>query len=138
MAATNLFNDLKSALNDFKTFLDANIAAIKPVVVAVKAILPQLGDLLTKLIDLLGKLKTEIQNLNVGAIPGLDKLSTFTAGVKTLLTTAESLLPQDKDSIDSVLGAVDVVGNLPSLDNVKGEILALLDNIIGQLNGLNA
>lgn len=137
MADTTLYQDLKNALSDFKTFLDTNTATLKPAVLALKAIVPQIGTLLTELIDLMGKLKTEIQNLNVSAIPGLDKVATFTQSAKTLLTVAESLLPQDKASIDQVLAAVNVVASLPTLDSVKGDILALIDAIVADLNNLN-
>lgn len=138
MADSNLYQDLKNALNDFKTFLDTNVPTIKPAVSALKSVVPQIGDLLNKLIDLMGKLKAEIQGLNVGAIPGLDKVSQFTASAKTLLTTAEGLLPSEKPAIDDVLSAIDVVGSLPSLDTVKGDILSLIDAIVAQLNNLNS
>jgi hypothetical protein len=138
MAAPNLYQDLKNALTDFKTFLHTNAATIKPAIQALKAIVPQVGDLVTKLIDLMNKLKTEIQNLNVANVPGLSQLSTFTTAVQTLLQTSENLLPQDKVAIDDVLSVVSVVSGLPSLDTVKQDILALIDAIIGDLNSLNA
>ena len=95
MAEPNLFQELKDALTEFKTFLDANVPVIKPAIQALKSIIPQIGDLLDKLIDLMGKLKTAITNLNVGAIPGLDKVTAFTQGVTTLLQTAKNLLPNE-------------------------------------------
>ncbi len=138
MAAANLYQDLKQALDDFKKFLTDNGPTIKPAVQALKAIVPQIGTLLASLIELMGKLKTEITSINVGAIPGLDKIATFTAGAKTLLTTAEGLLPAEKPAIDQVLSAIDVVAGLPTLDTVKGDILSLIDAIVAQLNDLNS
>jgi hypothetical protein len=138
MATSNLYQDLKNALNDFKTFLDTNVTKIKPAIQALKSIVPQIGDLVSKLIDLMNKLKTEIQNLNVSNIPGLSQLSGFTTAAQTLLTTAENLLPDEKSSIDDVLSVVNVVSGLPSLDTVKQDILNLIDGIIGDLNSLNA
>ncbi|MBV8580270.1 MAG: hypothetical protein JO225_03635 [Candidatus Eremiobacteraeota bacterium] len=138
MADTNLYQDLKNALSDFKSFLDTNTATIKPAITALKSLVPQIGTLLTSLIDLMGKLQTEIDSINVGAIPGLDKVSAFTQSAKTLLTTAEGLLPDEKSSIDSVLSAIDVVGGLPSLDSVKTDIDNLIKAIVADLNTLNA
>jgi hypothetical protein len=135
---SNLYEDLKKALEEFKTFLHDNIATIKPAIQALKALIPQIGELIDKLITLMGQLKTEIQNLNVGAIPGLDKVSAFTNGIKTLLTTAENLLPDQKPSIDEVLGVVSVVSGLPSLDAIKQEIIDLIDAIVTDLNTLKA
>lgn len=138
MADTNLYQDLKDALQEFKTFLDTESAAIKPAIQALKSIIPQIGDLLDKLISLMGQLKTEITNLDVSAVPGLSQVSTFTAGIKTLLTTAENLLPKQKTAIDEVLSVVNVVSSLPSLDTVKADILSLIDAIIADLNSLKS
>lgn len=138
MADSNLYADLKKALQDFKDFLDANVATIKPAITALKAIIPQISDLIDKLISLMGQLKTAIQNLNVGAIPGLDKVSAFTTSAKTLLQTAENLLPDQKSAIDEVLGVVDVVSGLPSLDTLKADILNLIDAIVADLNQLKS
>jgi ABC-type transporter Mla subunit MlaD len=134
----NLYQELKDALSQFKSFIDTNSATLKPAITALKPIVPQIGDLLTKLIDLMNQLKTTISGINVGAIPGLSQVSQFTGTVKTLLTTAEALLPQQKTAIDEVVAATDVVTGLPSLDTVKQDILNLLTGIINDLTALNS
>jgi hypothetical protein len=136
MAGQNLFEDLKNALQELKTFLDTNTATIKPVIQQIAALVPQVTEVIDQLVNLLGRLKTEIQNLDVGAIPHLDKVAQFTGAVKTVLTTSRNLLPGQAGAIDQVLGVVDVVGGLPSLDQVKAEIIALIDAIVGNLNQL--
>jgi hypothetical protein len=136
MADSNLYADLKKALQDFKDFLHSNVATIKPAIQALKSLIPQIGDLLDKLISLMGQLKTEITNLDVSNIPGLSQVSAFTTGIKTLLTTAENLLPNQKPAIDDVLKVTDVVSGLPSLDTVKADILKLIDDIVTDLNSL--
>jgi hypothetical protein len=133
----NLYQELKDALAQFKTFIDTNSAILKPAITALKPIVP-ISDLLTKLIDLMNQLKTAISGINVGAIPGLSQVSQFTSTVKTLLQTAEALLPQEKAAIDQVLAATDVFTGLPSLDTVKQDILTLLTGIINDLNSLNS
>ena len=133
----NLFDELKDALKKFKDFLHDNVGTIKPAIQALKSIVPQITDLINKLIDLMGKLKTEINNLNPGAVgPGLTKVSEFTTSAKTLLETAKNLLPSEAATIDDVLGVISVVSSLPSLDAVKAEILSLIDAIIADLNQL--
>lgn len=138
MAATNLFEELKTALTDFKTFLDQNVGTIKPAINALASLIPQINELIDKLIDLMGQLKTEIQNLDVGNIPGLAEASEFTEKIKGLLTTTKSLLPEQAGTIDEVLEVANVVSGLPSLDAVKGEILALLDAINAHLASLKS
>ncbi|HXQ74149.1 MAG TPA: hypothetical protein VN844_26835 [Pyrinomonadaceae bacterium] len=136
MPAQNLFEELKTALTSFKQFLDTNVATIKPAIQALKSIVPQITELITKLIDLMGKLKTEINNLNPGVVGDLTKITEFTNATKTLLTTAKDLLPNEAGTIDDVLGVVNVVSSLPSLDAIKAEILALIDSIVANLNQL--
>jgi len=136
--ADNIYTDLKKALDDFKTFLDANTPKIKPAITALKSVVPQITDLLDKLIELLGKLKTEVQKLDVTNIPGIAEVSAFTGGVKSLLTAAKDLLPGEAAAIDEVLSVADVVTGLPSIDQVKADILGLLDAIVADLNSLKS
>ena len=139
MAADNLFEELKDVLQDFKDFLDENVNVIQPAIAALKAIIPdQIDDLLSKLIDLIGTLKSEIENLDVSTIPGLAEASEFTEKIKAFLVSAKNLLPDNTEEIDDVLSVADVIASLPSLDDIKAEIIALLDAIIGHLNTLNS
>jgi len=136
-APTNLFQDLKNVLTTFKQFLDTNVNTIKPAITALKSIVPQITELLDKLVDLMGKLKTEINNLNPGAVgTGLTKVTEFTNAAKSLLETAKNLLPNEASTIDEILAVVSVVSSLPSLDAIKAEIIALIDAITGHLNTL--
>lgn len=137
MPTSNVFQDLKTALTDFKAILDTNAATIKPAIQALKAILPQAGDLVSQLITLLNQLKTNIQNLDVSNVTGLPQLSSFATSAETLLLTAENLMPDQESKIDTVLGELSVIQALPSLDAVKQDILTLIDGIIGDLNSLN-
>ena len=138
MAADNLFQELKDVLQDFKDFLDANVPIIKPAIQALASLIPQITELIDKLVDLMNKLKTEIQNLDVSSIPGLSEVSEFTTKVKAFLGAAKNLLPDEAATIDDVLSVADVVTGLPSLDEVKTEILTLLDAIVVHLNSLKA
>lgn len=133
---TNLFQQLKDALQDFKDFLDENVPIIQPAIAALGAMIPQIEQLLDQLIALMGDLKEEIDNLDVGAIPGLAEVSQFTNGIKTLLETSKNLLPDQAGAINEVLAVVEVVGSLPSLDDVKEEIKTLIDAIVVHLNSL--
>jgi phage-related protein len=132
----SLFEDLKNALKDFKEFLDQNVSTIATAISALKSLIPQITELLDKLVDLMGKLKTEINNLNVSAIPGLAEASEFTDKMKNFLNAMKTLLPEETDSIDDVLEVANLVTGLPSLDEIKTEILSLIDAIVGHLNTL--
>ena len=138
MAAKNIYQELKDALQDFKTFLDENVLKIKPAIQALNSLIPQISELLDKLIDLMGKLKAEIEKLNPNSIPGLAEVSSFTTKIKAFLTTAKSLLPNEAGTIDDVLSVADVVSGLPSLNDVKAEILTLIDEITGKLQELKS
>ncbi|MDO3379168.1 hypothetical protein [Geoalkalibacter halelectricus] len=136
MAEKNLFEELKDVLQDFKDFLDANVPTIRPAIQALASLIPQVTDLIDKLIDLMNSLKAEIDKLDVSAIPGLDEVSSFTTKIGTFLDTAESLLPDQSSTINDVRSVANVITGLPSLDDVKAEIEALIDAIVAHLNSL--
>ncbi len=138
MAEKNLFEELKDVLQDFKTFLDSNVPTIKPAIQAIASLIPQVNELIDKLIGLMNSLKTELNKLDVSAIPGLAEASNFTSKIKTFLDAAENLLPDQKSTIDDVRSVADVVTGLPSLDAVKAEIIGLIDAINAHLNSLKA
>lgn len=135
--ATNLFDDLKKALQEIKN-VAGQTGVIKPAVSALKGLGLPIGDLLTQLITLLTKLETEIKNLDTSQVPALDVISNFTGSVRSLLQAAKNLLPAEGAAIDQVLGVADVVTSLPSLDQIKKEITDLIDVIIPDLRELNA
>lgn len=136
MANGNLFQELNDILQEFKTFLDENVPTIAPAIQAIASLVPQVVELIDKLIELMGKLKTEIQELDVSAIPGLDEATEFINKVKTFLDSAKSLLPDETESIEDVLEVADVVGSLSGLDDVKQEIMTTIDAIVEHLKNL--
>ena len=135
---SNLYQELKGALQQFKQFLDSTTTTLKPAIQALKPMVPQIGGLLTKLIGLMNQLRDAVNQIDVSNIPGLQQVTEFTTAVTTLLQTAESLLPAEKAAIDDVLSAATVVTQLPSLSDVKQQILDLLTGVIGDLQALNA
>lgn len=137
--ADNLFEDLKEVLQEFKDFLDEKVGVIQPAITALRSIIPdQIDNLLDKLIELMNKLKTEVEKLDVSAIPGLGEAAEFTGQIKNFVDSAKSLLPDNADDFEAVSDIADVVSGLPSIDEVKGEIIALIDAIVGHLNSLKA
>lgn len=136
MAEPNLFEQLKTVLADFKTFLDDNVATIRPAIQAIAALVPQVTELLDLLTGLLAKLKTELENLDVGTIPGLGEVAQFTAMIPTFLDAAKKLLPDEAASIDSIADVASVVTGLPSVDEVKAELITLIDAISAHLVSL--
>jgi hypothetical protein len=138
MADQTLFEQLKDVLDDFKKFLDDNVGTIKPAINAIAALVPQVNELIDLLIGLLGKLKTEIDKLDVGAIPGLAEVSEFTGKIPAFLDAAKKILPGEAASIDSIADVASVVTGLPSVGDVKTELLALIDAIVAHLTSLKA
>jgi ABC-type transporter Mla subunit MlaD len=136
---SNLYQQLKDALQQFKQFLEdpATTSTLHDAISALKPMVPQIGDLLDKLIGLMDQLHDAVNQIDVTNINGLQQVTQFTTGVTTLLQTAESLLPAEKPTIDEVLSAAGVVTQLPSLSDVKQQILDLLTGIKGDLQALN-
>jgi hypothetical protein len=134
---TNLYEELKDVLEDFKSFLDSNVATIKPAIQALASLIPQIVDVIDLLVNLMNQIKTEIENLDVSAIPGLSQVSQFTTQISNFLDASADLLSSDTSStVASIRSAINVVGGLPSLDTVKQDILDLITSIVGDLNEL--
>jgi len=136
MADKNIFKQLKVVLQNLKDFLDENVPVIKPAIQALASIIPQILDMLDLLIDLMCDLKNELQNLDVDGIPGLVQVSMFTKHVVTLLDCTDELLPNQANKIEEIRSVANVVTSLPSLDEVKPEIIALIDAITAHLRSL--
>ena len=138
MADKTLFEELKDELTDFKTFLHDNVPTIKPAIQAIAALVPQVNDLIDLLTGLMDKLRTAINNLDVSQIPGLGEVSQFTGKLPALLDAAKKLLPDETASIDSISDVANVETGLPSVGDVKTELLSLIDAIKTDLASLKA
>ncbi|MCA9941840.1 MAG: hypothetical protein H6656_00635 [Ardenticatenaceae bacterium] len=137
MAEKNIYQELKVALEDFKKFLDDNVAVIRPAFQQLASLIDGIVDVIDLLVNLMNQIKTEIQNLDVSNIQGLSEVSEFTAKITGFLDASADLLPDDaQGTVDNIRSALNVVGGLPSLDEVKQDILDLIDAIVGQLNSL--
>lgn len=140
MPAENIFEDVKKALTDFKTFLADKKDIIKPAIPP----LDQLTDgevtkLITKLIGLLNDLKTEVEELDPSIVPGLEDVTKFSESVKTLVEASKNLLKDQADTIDDVLSVVEIVGGLGALTGeVKQEVIDLIVAITADLQFLKS
>jgi hypothetical protein len=140
VTAGNLYQDLKSELEDFQKFLTDNQAAIIGAVKTIKSVLPQVGSVIVDLIGLLTKLHAEVDKLDVSAIGGdvLANISSLSKNATAVVTTAEALLPADKDAFDKVLLGLNFASDLPSLKTLKADILKLIDDVSAELTTINA
>ena len=137
MAEKNIYQELKVALEDFKKFLDDNVAVIRPAFQQLASLIDGIVDVIDLLVNLMNQIKTEIQNLDVSNIQGLSEVSEFTAKITGFLDASADLLPDDaQGTVDNIRSALNVVGGLPSLYEVKQDIPDLIDAIVGQLNSL--
>ncbi len=136
--ATNLYDDLKKALQELKDLLESTKTPIQQAVKALKALNLPIGNLITQLSDLLAKLQKEINNLNVNQLPVLSDISGFTGGVRSVLDIAKKLLPDQAADVDEVLRIVDVVGSLSSLKDVQEQIDKLITAILSDLTFINS
>lgn len=139
MADTNLFQELKDALQELKDFLDTNVPAIRGAVSALGSAFPQIGELLDLLIGLMNDIKTEIENFDPAVIPGLAELAGFTQQIGNLADTVRGFLPPEKAAdIDQIVQVAHTISSLPSLDELREELLALIDAIVSHLMSLKS
>ena len=136
--AVNVYDELKNALTQVKNNLDEGVAVIKPAVKTLAGAVPQINDLLAKLVGLLDQLKVEINKLDASAIP-VDKVLPFIDGVKSLLDTSRNILPADQGSnIDTALEVVTVIKSIPTPEQIKAEVIGLLDAVKNHIASLRA
>ncbi|MDQ4023919.1 MAG: hypothetical protein M3217_00290 [Actinomycetota bacterium] len=134
--AANLYEDLRTALQQFDTFVgtEPNRTALKNAYGALAQLFPQLGPAVIDLEALLGRVREEINNLNLGAVPGLTQVTTLAQSVSTLLDSAKALVPEEEAAIDDINEALSVVGGLSGVtDQVKADIIAAIDSVLGHL-----
>ena len=139
MVAPNRFEELKSALDKLKTFLDDNVGVIKPGIAPLDQMTGgRMSEMITKLVDLMTSLKAEVDKLDPNVVPALSDHTTFTQNIKTLSETSMGLLPDQADTIDEILDVAEIVISLPSIELLREEIKALIDAIIPHLNALKS
>lgn len=136
---TDILTQLKDDLKVFEDFLKSNADTIHKAFQALHSLFPQVDELLDKLIKLMTDIQTEVQSLDITAIPGVQQVTGFTDALKSLLGTLRNLLPNDQKSIDEVLSVANVVGELPQLGgDTKKAVLDSIAAIIGFLNQIKA
>lgn len=131
MATPNLYEELKRVLQEFRDFLAENVSTIAPAVSAVAGLVPQLNQVIDQLISLLNQLKTEINELDLGEVG--DKITEalgFINRVDALMDALEPLLPDQQELIDQIQDGLSVATSVPTLDQFKAEIVALIDEIV--------
>lgn len=134
--AGNLYEDLRTALQDFDTFVgtEPNRTALKNAYGALVQLFPQLGPAMTDLEALLGRIKDEIENFDLGSVPGLTQVTTLAQSVNTLLGSAKALVPSEEEAIDDINEALSVVGGLSGVTTqVKTDIVGAINSILGHL-----
>lgn len=142
MPEKTVYQELKDILKQFEDFIgnEQNFNLVKTGIDALRAIgdpvKGQVNDLLSLLIDLLTKLNTEINKLDVSNIPGISQATDFVGKAKTFLETAKTLLPGEADTIEEAIRAADFAAGLPSLNDLKTEILRLIAFLLGKLGTL--
>lgn len=137
MADENIYQELKDVLEDFKTFLDEQADTIRPAIQTLASLIPQITDVIDLLVDLMNQIRTEIENLNVSDIEGLSEVSEFTGKISDFLDASADLLSDEVgDTVEDIRSALNVIGGLPSLDEVKQDILDLIDAIVTDLQSL--
>lgn len=137
MAETNLYEELKDALQEFKDFLHPIVDQIRDAIQALASMIPGITDIIDLLIDLMNQIKAEIEKLDVNAIPGLSDVVNFTARITGFLDASADLLPDGSEgTVADIRSAMNVVGSLPSLEQLKQEILDLIDFLVTDLTSL--
>jgi len=134
----NVYFELRETVRGFGDFLDNNTQNVKSGIHTVASIMPQTQHLADSLIYLMENLRNTISTIDTGSIMHLQELSTFGDKVNMILQSAKELLPNEPNAIDDVKRTTHVLSDLPTLGNIKGEIIGSLDGILGHLHELKS
>jgi hypothetical protein len=138
MMEQNVYYQMRDTVIGLRDFLDDNAQNVKSGIHTVASIMPQMQHLVDSLIYLMENLRDTIKTIDAGTIPHLHELSTFGAKVNLLLNGAMQLLPNEPHTIDDAERTVRVLSDLPTLGEIKDEILGPLDGIISRLYELKS
>lgn len=138
--AVNVYEEIKNALTTVKNILDQGTNTIKPAVQALAGAVPEVNDLLGKLVTLLDKLKVAVNDLDAGAIGGhIQTVLNLVNASKALIEKAREALPEaEKPIATTALEVATVISSLPSFDQLKAEIVALIDAVKTSIQSLRA
>lgn len=138
--AVNVYEEIKNALTTVKGILDQGTGVIKPAVQALSSTVPEVNTLLGKLVELLDSLKTAVNDLDAGAIgQHINTVLNLVNASKALIEKAREALPDDKKQVaTTALEVATVVASLPSFDQLKAEIVALIDAVKTSIQSLRA
>lgn len=128
-----LYHELRDSLQGVKQFLDGNTQALKPGMDALFAAVPHTRHLLDNLIYLLNGFKLNVQQLDIDQISGVPEMTRFAAQLDNFLDTAQDFLPEESTVVRDVQRTARVLTSLNRLNEVKGELLFLVDGIVGHL-----
>ena len=81
-----------------------------------------------------------VSELDAGAIgDNINKVLQFVNAAKSLIETAKNALPEaEKPIADTALEVANTISSLPSFDQLKGEIVALIDAVKASIQSLRA
>lgn len=128
-----LYHELRDSLQGVKQFLDGNTQALKPGMGALFAAVPHTRHLLDNLIYLLNGFKANVQQLDSDQMSGVHEMTRFAVQLDDFLETAHDFLPDDSTAVRDVQRTARVLTSLSRLNEVKGELLFLVDGIVGHL-----
>jgi hypothetical protein len=133
MADTNVYQELKDALSKFKDFMTTNLDIIKTALKAAAAFIPQVPGVIDQLVGLLNTLKAEIDKIDPSKLTGVAQISALTDGVAAILTATKAILPDQSSAIEGVTTALGVLKSVPSLTQIKTDIISLITDVTNLL-----
>lgn len=139
MADENVLEQLKTALTDLKQFLTDHQAELTQLVKTAAQLFPPIIQAIDTLIGLLNKLKDEITNLDLGQVQaGLDQVQGFVSITGTLLEAVKKFRPDLADEVAPAEDALNAVGQLPSLGQLKTDLINAINDVVNVLNQLKS
>jgi methyl-accepting chemotaxis protein len=138
MPVENLYEQLKDALQTFKDFLETDeFAILKAALKKLQKFVPQITQMIDKIIELLQDLKAGIEAIDL-EIDDLDQTTAtqLATEISDMLEAATPFLPDQSNTINSIVNTANVIASIPGLTEVRDDIIELINDIIDRMTDL--
>ncbi len=131
-----LFTDLLHVLRGLQALLETHGQDLREGLRTVATVAPQIRHTVDSLVQLAEHLRHTLAGLEPARIPHLDVLADLSRRLHELMDNAHWLLPEEPALVEEARASARLLGDLPALGEVRGELMASLDAVVRRLQEL--
>ncbi|RMD79905.1 MAG: hypothetical protein D6809_02490 [Gammaproteobacteria bacterium] len=131
-----LFSELLHVLRGLQALLETHGHELREGLRTVAAVAPQVRHTVDSLVHLAEHLRHTVEGLEPARIPHVHVLADLSQRLHELMDSAAWLLPEEPALVEEARASARLLGDLPALGEVRGELLGTLDAVTQRLREL--